>query len=546
MFFCNLIGCRTSNDQLWLEVAKRYQQIIEKDIKLQYPSQPVVPIKIFQTDCSIPHLITNPLESTQFGKHHPLPPVGYQKQESLNLTARQNEIDSGPFPRIIDVFSLNPTLPAKYFQDNVAVRLTPVGLIAESVGRRSLENVVPKQNAIPRHSFTRRAEKIQEKRNLVDYYKKCMQGDNIQINQRADILNYIDIKAGLNATKLGKPHAIEIHDGCQFHDNSTKEEKACDREAMVIATKNDVPEKIYSDVNARGKGRKRKRRAIFGLRSKKRQFMGNLNAVKEKKQHELEDELIRDGTKIDKRLQVEGCSSLKDANTGSEDISTEEKSNSSEKRGQGKTKDSSIQSKQSDEKNTTISFANKTELKCADTIGSGENLEDTSVSCLHGYNIRQSKILELKEKLAKQEQEIRNLKQRKDFENVEQEDYASDARPVEDNGSALLKCETIIDFSHPIDVTFSTQNEENDDDLNLGKIEDLIDTFQKEIKSFRILDTELFPTARHSDYDHPKTKTYLVGGNNKRVFTGVNNQMRLADDFASKEQFLFQLGLRRI
>ena len=482
------------------------------------------------------------MESTQFGKNHPLPPVGYQKQESLNLTARQKEIDRGAFPRIIDVFSLNPSLPAKYFQDNhVAVRLSPGGLIVESVGRRSLENVVPKQNVIPGHSFTRRAENLQEKRNLVDYDKKCVQGDNFQINQRADILDYVDIEAGLNVTKIGsltegKPHAIERHDGCEFQDNPAKEVIARGREAMVIVNKNDVLEQIYSDVNGRGKRMKRKRRAIFGLRkNKKRHLMGNLNTVKEKNHRELGDELIRDGTKIDESLQVEGCSSLKDANTGKEDISADEKSSSSEKQGREKTKDSSIQSKQSDEKNTTISFASQTELKCAYTIDS-ENLKDTSVSSLHGYNIRQSKIRDLKEKLAKQEQEIRNLKQRKDFENVEKEDCPSrDARPVEDNGSALLKYETIFDFSRPIDVTLSAQNEEYDDDFNLGKIEDLLDTFQKEIKSFRILDTELNPTGKHADYDHLQTRTY------------GNNQKRLApEDFASKEEFLFQLGLLRM
>ena len=494
------------------------------------------------------------MERTQFGKNHPLPPVGYPKQDSLNLTGRQKEIDRGAFPRIIDVFSLNPSLPAKYFQDNhVAVRLSPGGLIVESVGRRSLENVVPKQNVIPGHSFTRRGENLQEKRNLVDYDKKCMQGDNFQINQRADILDYIDIEAGLNVTKIGslaegKPHANEMHDGCEFQDNPAKEVIGRGRQAMVIVNKNDALAQIYSDVNGRGKRMKRKRRAIFGLRkSKKRRLMSNLNTVKEKNHRELEDELIRDGTKIDESLQVEGCSSLKDANTGSEDISTDEKSNSSEKQGQEKTKDSSIQSKQSDEKNTTISFASQTELKCADMIDS-ENLQETSVSSLHGYNIRQSKIRDLKEKLAKQEQEIRNLKQRKDFENVEKEDCASrNARPFEDNGSAHLKYETIFDFSRPIDVTLSAQNEENDDDFNLGKIEDLLDTFQKEIKSFRILDTELYPTGSHADYDHLQTRTYGIDESNKHVFTGVNNQKRLApEDFASKEEFLFQLGLLRI
>ena len=509
-------------------------------------------MKTFQTDCSMP----KPVENTQFGNNHPLPPsalsVAHQKQESLIVTARQKEIDPGTFPRIVDVFSLNPSLPAKYFQDNVAVRLTPGGLIAEPVGRRSIENVVPKQNAIAGRSVTRRTENLQEKRNLVDYDKNCMQGDNFQTAQRVDTLDYIDIEACQNVTKIGSltegnPYAIEIHDDCEFEDDSGKEDKTRDREAMVIVNKNDVPEQIYSDVNARSKRRKRKRRAIFGLRrNKKRHLMGNLNTVKENNQHELQDELIRNGTKIEKTLQVECCRSLKDANTKSEDISTDKKSNSSEKQDQEKIQDSSIQLKQSDETNTTISFASKTKLKCADTIDS-EKRKDTFVSSLHGYNIRQSKILDLKAKLAKQEQELRNLKQRKDFENVEKEECASHARTAEDNGSALLKYDTIFDFSHPIDVSFSAQDEENDEDFNLGKIEDLIDTFQKEIKSFRIFDTELYPTGRHTDYDPLKTRTSVVGRNDKRVFTGINDRMRMApDDFAGKEEFLFQLGLLRI
>jgi len=479
--------------------------------------------------------------------------LAYQKQENSNLTARQKEIDSGTFPRIVDVFSLNPSLPAKYFQDNVAVRLTPDGLIAEPAGRRSLENVVPKQNAIPGHSFTRMAENLQEQRKLVDYDKKFMQDDNFQTIQCADILDYIDIKAGQHMTKIGSltegyPHASEMHNDCEFQSNSGKEGKTCNREAIVIVNKKDVPEQICSDVNVLGKRKKRKRRAIFGLRRRtKRHLMGDLNTVKDDTQHELEDELMRDGTRIDKRLQVVCCRSLKDANTKSKDISIDERSNDSEKQGhEEKNQDSSIRSKKSDEKITKISFASQTELKCADSIAS-ENLKGILVSSLHGYNIRESKILDLKAKLAKQEQELQNLKRRKDFDNVEKEDCASHPRLVKDNGSALLKYETIFDFSCPIDITFSSQTEKNDDDFELRKIEDLVDTFQKEIKSFRILDTELRQARRHTGYDHLQTRTYVGGGNDKSVFGGINNQMRLApEDFSGKEEFLFQLGLLRI
>ena len=494
------------------------------------------------------------METTQFGNNHSLPLsvllVACQKEESLNRTARQKEIHPGTLPRIVDVFSLNPSLPAKYFQDNVAVRLTPGGLIAEPLGRRSLENVVPKPNVIPAHSFTIRAENLQEKRNIVDCDEKFTQDDNFQRNQRADILDYIDIEASQNVTKIGSltegnPHAI----GCEFQDNSAKEEQMCDREAMISVNKQDVLEQIHSDVNSQSKRRKRKRRAIFGLRrNKKRHLMGYTNTIKENNQHELEDELIRVGTRMDKSLQFECSSSLNEADSKRDDISTDERGNSSEKQAQERIQDGIIQSKQDDKENTTISYASQMELKCAGTIDS-ENLKDDSVPSLHGNNIRHNKILDLKAKLAKQEQELQNLRQRKDFKNVK--NCASHARPVEDNlwkdGSALLKYETIFDFSHPIDVTVWAQNDENDDGFNLGKIEDLIDTFQKEIKSFRILDTELYPTGRGTDYDHLQRRTYVVGGNDKSVFAGINNKMRLApQDVASKEEFLLQLGLLRI
>lgn len=499
------------------------------------------------------------MENTQFGNNHPLSPsslpVVYQKEDYLNVPSRQKENEPGTFPRIVDVFSLNPSLPAKYFQDNVTVRLTADGLIAEPVGRRSLKNVAPKQSAIHGHSFSRRAENLQEKRNLVNYdYKKFTQNDNFQINQRADILDYIDIEASQNVTTIGtlaegNPHAIEMHGGCEFQD--TKEEQMCDMKAMNSVNKQDLSEQIHSDVSAQSKRRKRKRRAIFGLRrNKKRHLMDNTNTVKENIQHEPEDEPIRDSTKIKKSLQFECSSSPKKVASKRDDFSADEKRNSSEKQGQERIQGGSNQSKQDDEENANISYASQTELKGAGTIDS-ENLNDTFVSSLHGNNIRQSKILDLKAKLAKQEQELQNLRQRKDFENVKEENCASHARPVEDNlgkdSCALFKYETIFDFSRPIDVTFWAQNEENDDDFNLGKMEDLVDTFQKEIKSFRILDTELYPTGGGTDYDHLQRMTYVVGGIDKRVFPGINNKIRLApQDISSKEQFLAQLGLLRI
>lgn len=500
------------------------------------------------------------MENTQFENNHTLPlsslPVVYQKEGYLNLLARQKENEPGTFPRIVHVFSLNPSLPAKYFQDNVTVRLTADGLIAEPVGRRSLKNVAPKQSAIHGHSFARRAENLQEKRNLVNYdYKKFTQNDNFQINQRADILDYIDIEARQNVSTIGtlaegNSQAIEMHGGCEFQD-STKEEQMCDREAMISVNKQDVSKQIHSDVNAQSKRRKRKRRGTFGLRrNKKRHLMDNTNTVKENIQHEPEDETIRESTKIEKSLQFECSGSLKKAASKSDDFSADEKGNSSEKQSQERIQDGSNQSKQDDEENANISYASQTELKRAGTIDS-ENLKDTFVSSLHGNNIRQSKILDLKAKLAKQEQELQNLRQRKDFEKVKEENCASHARPVEDNlgkdSSALFKYETIFDFSRPIDVTFWAQNEENDDDFNLGKMEDLLDTFQKEIKSFKILDTELYPTGGGTDYDHLQRMTYVVGGIDKRVFAGINNKIRLApQDISSKEQFLSQLGLLRI
>lgn len=558
------VSCRPNNDQIWLEVAKRYQQIIEKDIKLRYPIQPAVSHTTFQTGYGTPKTVGN----NRLGNNHPLPtsafPVAYEKEESLNIAAtRKERKDTGTFPKILEVFSLHPSLPAQYFQENVTVKITRNGIVAEPVGGESLENNVPKQSEI---LCSRSSENLQEKRHLIDHDEKLMQASqgfakesslhnlSFQMNQRADILDYIDIKANDNEAKIGSltegEYLNKMHSGCK----SVKKEDIRDTDDMVSANQQNISEQIYSEVNAKSKRKRRKRRTIFGLRrSKKRCLMDDLYCAKGNDQHGLDDVLISDG-KNNKSFQFECCTSLKDANMEKNNISMDEKSKDNEKQSQEKIQGSGNVSKHGDEKTAAIPNTSQTELECAGTTDSdNDSGHSTSVtiSPLRGNDIRQNKILDLKAKLAQQEQELQNLKRRKDFEDVEKEDCdphdGPDEADLEMDASGFFKYETIFDFSHQTDVMFWAQDKENEDDFNLGKIDDLIDIFQKEIKSFRTLDTELYPAGRVTDYDHIQTRKYIVSENYNRLFAGIDNRMRLVpEDFASKEEFLFQLGLLRI
>lgn len=570
ILFCNLfsshVSCRPNNDQIWLEVAKRYQQIIEKDIKLRYPIQPAVSHTTFQTGYRTPQSVGN----NRLGNNHPLPtsafPVAHEEEESLNITAtRKEKKDTGTFPKIVKVFSLNPSLPVQYFQDNVTVKITRNGIVAETVGGESLENNVPKQNEI---LCSRSSENLQEKRNI-DHDEKRMQASHgsaketslhnlsFQMNQRADILDYIDItdndyEAKIGSLTDGKYHN-EMHSGCK----SVKKEDIRDTDVMASANQQNISEQTYFEVNAKSKRKRRKRRTIFGLRrSKKRCLMDDLYCTKGNGQHGLND-VLTSGGKNNKSFQFECCTPLKDANKEKNNISVDEKSKDNEKQNQEKIQDSSNVSKHGDEKTATIHNTSQIELECAgagaiDSNNDNSHSTSVTISSLHGNDSRQNKILDLKAKLAQQEQELQNLKQRKDFEDVEKEDCDPRAGPNEDDmemdATGFFKYETIFDFSHPqTDVMFWAQDKENEDDFNLGKIDDLIDIFQKEIKSFRILDTELYPTERVTDYDLLQTRKYIISENYYRLFAGIDNKMRLVpEDFASKEEFLFQLGLLRI
>lgn len=550
------VSCRPNNDQIWLEVAKRYQQIVAKDIKLRYPSQHAVAHNNFQTGCGTPKSVD---PTSGF-------PVPSEKEESLHITARRKEIkDTGTFPKIIEVFSLNPSLPAQYFQDNVTVKIVPNGIIAKRAGGESIENNALKRNEI---LCSRSGENCQEKRNLIDHGEKHMQTSrrfaketylndiSFQMNQNADILNYIDIKASGYEAKTGSltgdNYVSEMHSACNY-----KKEDIHDTDVMVIGNKQDVSEQIYSDVNANSKKKRRKRSAIFGIRKRKKGcLMSDLYGVKGNDQHGLDDVLVSDGTNNtnNNSFQFEFYSSLKEANMDNNNIRMGEKSKDNGKQSQEKFRDNSSSSKHSDENNATVPNTCQTELECAGSIHSGNasgHSTEVTIYPLRGNDIRQNKILDLKAKLAQQEQELQNLKRRKDFADAEKEDCepytGPDEADLEMDASAFHKYETIFDFSHQPDVTFWAQGKENEDDLNLGKIEDLIDIFQKEIKSFRILDTELYPMGRVTDYDHLQTRKYAVSENYNRLFAGIGNQMKLVpEDFASKEEFLFQLGLLRI
>lgn len=571
VFFSLCVFCRPYSDQVWIEVAKRYQQIIEKDIKLRryLRRETVVPHITFQTDS---HGAPKPVNNNRISKNNPLPtsafPVVHEKEKSLNVTARRNERkDTETFPKIVKVFSLNPSLPAQYFQDNVSVKITANGITAEPVSGEFSKNNVSKQNEI---RWSRSSESLKEKGNLIDHNKNLMQASRgvaketnqcdvrFQMNQRADILDYIDINIGECEAKTGSLLEGDCVSEMQSSlYNSVVKNDVHDKDVMVSVNEQFVPEQIYSDDNAKSKRKRRKRKAIFGIRrSKKRCLMGDLYYVKGNNQHELDDDkLISDGAN-NKRSHSEGWNSLKDADMGISNISMDQKSNDNEKQSQEKIQGNSDPLKDVDEKYATILNTGQKELKSTGMIDSeNDSGSSTSVtsSSLHGNDIRQNKILDLKAKLAQQEQELQNLKRWKKLEDeAEKEDFVpyagrdeADLEPMDDD--AFLNYETIFDFGHQADVVTWAQDKEKKDELDLGKIEDLIDSFQREIKSFRIIDSEFYSAGRVTGYDHRQTSKYVVSENYKRLFAGIDNQMRfLPEDFASKDEFLFQLGLLRI
>lgn len=505
-----------------------------------------------QSGCS------NSVENNRIDNSHSLPPsafsVAYEKQESLNPTACRNERkDAETFPKIVEVFSLNPSMPVGHFQDHVTVIIAPNGTIAESVVGESLENNVRKQN----ETFCNR--NFQE-RSFPDNNNKFMQASsqgfarqtslydaNFQMNQCSAVTDdYIDIEIGenvVNTVSLSEANSFfnEMYNGYRSEVNSAKKEDIRNAHAIVSTNKVNVLEQVHFDVTAKIKRKRRRRKTIFGLRrSKKRCLIGDFNFLKEKDQHE------RDAIN-NKSVQFECYGSPGYANMNTNNISIPEESKKNQpKQSQGKIGDNGNSSKHGDEEHTTTPVSGQTELKCTG-LGTIESDHDHSfcsgkISLLHGNDTRQNKILDLKAKLAKQEQELQSLNQRKDLEDSEREDCGSHVGPneagLEMNVSAFLEDETMFDFSHQTGfMKLWAQNMENDEDINFGKIEDLKDIFQKVIKSFTILDTKLYPTERIVDYGHHQKR------NDKSIFAYVDNRI---EDVASKDEFLLQLGLMRI
>lgn len=527
-----------------------------------------------QTGCRTMNSVENPLGSC-------LPirakPVDYEKEGSQSVVVRQNEKkEAKPFPKIVEVFSLNPSLPVQIFRDHVTLTITP-----NEIGQ-SLENKTCKETE-KETFYNRSGTNSKGGRILADYDKKFMQDfqtierqkilrdTNSQTNQHVFVTDYIDTlrvsEKEAQTSSLSEGHSVDewlqISSNCtRSEDDSTaKNEGICTAEVMVTARRQNVLEQIINDIHAEKKRNRRKRRAMFGLnkteRSKKRCLVSDFyHHVKENDQYLPDEQLIND-TENDKCSQFERCSSFNDTettNVNKNSIGIQERSKAHENASQEYNQDINYPLTVRDEENITNPIPGQTEVSSTDSAESNDDsgsFPSVTISPFHGNDTRQSKILCLKEKLAKQEQELQNLKRRKDTEVIEKEGcqpYAEQQRAssMEMNVREFLEDGTMFDLSLQKDGIFCAQDNEIEEDLNLGKIEDLKHIFQNVIKSFsKILDCKLHSTRIIPNYAHLQTSNYAFGGNYRCVFAGIDNQM-MPEDFASKEEFLLQLGLLRI
>ena len=552
--------CRPNSEQMWKEVAERYQQIIEKDNKLlQYPRSPNVFTQVetgLTATCSLEdrHVNNNQCSS------RPAMLVPRKMNMTANLSARNEENkDVRNFPKIVKVFSLDPSVPVRHFQEHVTVRVVPSGIIVEpSVDQSFKNNGSNKLKLSPKIG-----ENVKEKlRHFVDCHTASRQENNnrqtspnkisFKIEQSAvTTTNYMDLKVGENESKIVIPlegnSGNEIFSGCKTTQKDNIPDTDDINNTMSIQK---ASEEVNSERNAKTNKKKRKRKTIFGpRRAKKKSRMGNCDDTAKPEEH------IPDGKCVSDEIEKENdfCNSpindiidSIDNNSEDRDIERQEKSMVC-----------NLHRKQDDE-GKPGRFGEQAH-KCNDVTESGKKDFSSSlptVSHFQGNSLRQNKILDLKEKLARQEQELQELKQKRESAEMKESGaYAGIEPGARVDGTVVLGNNIYLDSSrHAI---LCTQNEEkdryeesvsylSDPDVNPGKLDDLKEIFQKVIKSFRIFDTRMYMTKTGMviDYGDLRSKNEIT---DKNVFAHVDNRMKLLpEDVASKEEFLLQLGLLRL
>ena len=167
--------------------------------------------------------------------------------------------------------------------------------------------------------------------------------------------------------------------------------------------------------------------------------------------------------------------------------------------------DNRFRPKQDDEEDTmTLNSLSQAEGICSVAMKSHKDNVSPSlemVAHFSGNDIRENKILDLKEKLAKQEKELEELKRKRDAGKENCNSSAKDESNLDDGIN--LENNSMFNPSHQTDVIFCAKSEEKDVcdegifdrpdlDVNRGKIDDLKEIFHNMIKSFRSFDDTRF------------------------------------------------------
>lgn len=548
---------RSNPEPLWKEVAERYQQIVEKDMKLlQYTST----ANVFNTsETGQTAAISLENKCVDNKQCLSLPVMFVTPESSVKVTVATGKKKTNAntdFPKIVEVFSLNPSAPVRHFQEHVTLRVAPDEIIVEPHTSQSLGL------SNERTHNTKISENVKEKlRNLVDGHTTCRH-DKVyfQTEQCSETTNHVDLKVALPELITGNPTKVNLY---------SSKDSNCDID-KTTAQQDDIPiadnaTKVmqhaskginsFNNNNFKCNKKRRKGKSIFGPRrvKKKSRVFGSEDIAKIQ-HHGLEDKTLSVFME-NQNNHCDGCDSMANGNINNIDPNykdSEKEDNTNKRYGDNQT--ISSQEKQT---NRDVIEKNK-----GNASSSSEMLPNS-----HGNSVRQNKILHLKEKLARQEQELQKLKRRKRESadaRIENRTSTTSNTSYQDDGEVLRNTNG-LNYSGQIELTqdssqtdIEEEEEEKCDgrmyyhadlDINPGKLEDLKEIFRKVIKSFRIFETRIDITKTGvviGNRDLPDLQSKIVI-TDKSVFTHVDNRMTLLpQDSPSKEDFLLQLGLVRV
>lgn len=466
----------------------------------------------------------------------------------MNLVASDNENKgTGNFPKIVEVFSLNPSVPVRHFQECVTVRVAPNGVIVVPSAGQSFkpnndnnknakvsENIKEKlRNFLNDGCAAHMQDTYDQQRSLYKVYFQTEQCDTTTAN-------HMDLKVGGSVSKSINPPedncSSGIYSDCDFSEIAIQKNSIPNTEDTSTIMQYDS-EEVMSANNLERKKMKRKRKRIFGPRRTKKK--SRMDSYAKREQGGINCEIEK------QNVQLNNCYSLNNGSIASIDRNIKD----NDKDSQEDSLEKNSQREQDDGENVTIPIKENREEHMPTVESDKSDVQSSSSKTFHFHEngVRQNKILELKEKLARQEQELQKLKRKREPTDTAREDYnLNTGDEVDEDRTVLIGNQTELVSSHQTDVILYPQTVETDLDFNPGKLDDLKEIFQKVIKSFKIYQTRLYMTKTGIviDYGDLRSKHEVV---DKSVVAHVDNRIKLLPkEFPSKEDFLLQLGLIRI